>query len=49
MAAHGRSEADQLVDRLALHAQRGEETGNLRVTRTANENLLHRGFSFDAR
>ena len=49
VAAHGRGETDQLVHRLALHAQRGEQSRDLRVVRVARKNLLHRGFRFHAR
>jgi len=48
VAAHGCSESDQLVDRLALHAQTGEQRGDLCVVSAAGENFFHRGFGFDA-
>ncbi len=48
VAPHGRREADQFVDRLALHAQAGEERGNLRIGGEPGEDILHRGLGLGA-
>jgi hypothetical protein len=49
MSAHRRGKADKFIDRLPLHAQRGEQRRDQRVVCLTGEYLLHRGFGFDAR
>jgi hypothetical protein len=46
---HDLREADQLLDRLALHAQRGEERGDLCVGRGARHDGVHRRRRLQAR
>src|SRR5256885_4509023 len=42
-SAHHLGEADQLLDGLALHPERGQEGGDLRVGRRARHDRLHGG------
>ena len=49
VAAHGRGEADEFVDRFAFYAQSDQQGGDLRVAGAAGKDLLHRGFGFGAR
>src|SRR5206468_9469317 len=46
---HHLGEADQLLDGLTLHPQRGQEGGDLRVGRRARHDRLHRRGGLDAR
>ena len=49
MPPHGAREADQLVDRLALHPQGDQECGDLRMAGLAAQDDLHGGFGVGGR